>query len=77
VFPDWFGTAAVSLLVAMIAATGGLLTWQLARQAAIRKREVVLLRRINRLVNYARIMQEHCEKNGIEYDPWPDNLYDE
>lgn len=75
--PDWFPTAAVALLVALIAATGGLLTWQLARQAAIRKREALLNRRAFRLINYARSMQELCEANGIPYEPWPDNLYDE
>lgn len=75
--PEWFPTAAVSILVALIALTGTLLTWQLTRQAAIRKREAVLQRRIVRLTNYARAMQESCEKSGIDYEPWPDNLYDE
>lgn len=75
--PEWFPTAAVAILVALIALTGTLLTWQLTRQAAIRKREAVLQRRIVRLTNYARLMQESCEQNGIDYEPWPDNLYDE
>lgn len=75
--PEWVPGAGLGILVALIAATGGLLSYQLARQVAIRRHENAQNRRIFRLINYARELQETAENAGISYAPWPDNLYDE
>jgi len=73
---EWI-TPVVAVAVAVVAASGAWLTYGAAKSAQRAKREDTLQKRNIRVINYAQSQRAKLEANGLEPDPWPDDLYDE
>ncbi|MGE0399956.1 MAG: hypothetical protein AB7T06_24790 [Kofleriaceae bacterium] len=76
---DWT-VPVVSVLVALIAASGAWLTVNATRAAARLKREDALQKRNLRIINYAQELRDVLSSRlgkDEKLPPWPDNLFDE
>jgi len=67
--------AALPVLLAVIGAVGGWLSYLTARSVAERKRNDILQGQVLALVNYGHMLRNRLAKNGDDVPPWPDNIF--
>lgn len=71
---EW-GNYLIPVIIAVIGAVGGWLSYLTARSVAERKRNDVLQGQVLALINYGHVIRGQVTAMGGEPEPWPDSIF--